>query len=295
MQRQSSITSVNSAGTMMTRKTTAGVVARRAAGVWLLSAVSAVAFVAPQAWAETPGQAYSDTYLLESQYRTGKIMLEYGQKFIEHLDELGEQHRAQQRLEASGQSIIKAGKASTRWRAQAPENSQVVPEMAAYLAKNSTLGSQDEIAVKLKNLLRLYPTLAQQWGLAPNDVADAIALFTLICYQVATVRDDAALDKYEFSSKQVAGVRQQISQSLLKNAKFQGIDEAGRCIVGEKVTLSALLLLYGRYNAITMTDASKTAEIEALRQDATKGFESVMGYKPTEALLTNAGFQAANR
>lgn len=294
MQRQSSITSVNSAGTMMTRKTTAGVVARRAAGLWLLSALSG-GFVAQEAWAQTPGQAYSDTYLLESQYRTGKIMLEYGQKFIEHLDELGEQHRAQQRLEASGQSIIKAGKASTRWRAQAPENSQVVPEMAAYLAKTTTLGSQDEIAVKLKNLLRVYPNIAQQLGLAPNDVADAIALLTLICYQVATVRDDAALDKYEFSSKQVAGVRQQISQSLLKNAKFQGIDEAGRRIVGEKVTLSALLLLYGRYNAITMTDATKTAEIEVLRQDATKGFESVMGYKPGEALLTDAGFQPVNR
>ena len=73
----------------MTRKTTAGVVARRAVGVCLLSVLSTVALTAQEVRAQA--------VFIESQYRTGTLMLEYGQKVMENLDQLGEQHRAEQR------------------------------------------------------------------------------------------------------------------------------------------------------------------------------------------------------
>jgi hypothetical protein len=126
---------------------------------------------------------------------------------------------ARAELQARGEAVIANGEASTRYALQ--DEASVEPDV------RKLFGARGETTPLVPVDLQAFRRYAGQRGLAQDDVADAAAITTAICYEIYTGQIDAVHDRA------LADMRQRASEDLLADPIFQGMSDHDRQAVYE--------------------------------------------------------------
>ena len=98
-----------------------------------------------------------------------------------------------------------------------------------------------------QDLRALWARVVAEDGLHRNDVADAVAAFWVLNWEVAHGRADN-------TRGQMQGVRRQVIAGLQRSPAFRALDDAGRQQMGDRLVYR-FMLLYGAYReAMTVRD-----------------------------------------
>lgn len=131
--------------------------------------------------------------------------------------QLMQQARAE--LHAQGESVIANGQASTRFTPQ--DDVSIEPEV------RKLFGPRGQSTPLVPVDLQAFRTYAAQRGLATDDVADAAAITTAICYEIYAAQPDTVHDLA------LTELRSRARADLLADPVFQGMDDRDRQIVYE--------------------------------------------------------------
>jgi len=124
---------------------------------------------------------------------------------------------ARAELQARGEEVIANGQASTRYALQG--EASVEPDVRKLFGQR---GETTPLVPVDLPAFRKYATLR---GLAQDDVADAAAITTAICYEIYTGQVDSVHDRA------LADMRQRASEDLLADPIFQGMSDHDRQVV----------------------------------------------------------------
>jgi hypothetical protein len=189
---------------------------------------------------------------------------------------------ARAELQARGEEVIANGQASTRFALQ--DEASVEPEVRKLFGQR---GETTPLVPVDLNAFRKYADLR---GLAQDDVADAAAITTAICYEIVTDQIDSVHDRA------LADMRSRASQDLHADPIFQGMSDHDRQIVYEVLgvwTVAAAVDYtdFTRRLAQPYSDIMGTTREALQRLKATCGsvLEQSLGVPPESVRVTPTG------